>query len=228
MAQVLSAAVTRRTSLAARWRRGGAWWLLLAAGLAVLAAGGQMLLSRQHLKRFHVVRPGVWYRTAQPSQWSLSWLVRRHGVRTVLCLRHFEEIPLRGGLLDFDGSNGVNEADYVRDQLGLNFVQWPMGDEPYWPWCTPKQFEALFRLVDDPNNHPIVVHCVGGRHRTGTMTALFRMEYDRWSPDDALAEMYSVDFGHSMAIQDHNLRTYLPRPQPGDAASRALQERLPR
>jgi protein tyrosine/serine phosphatase len=39
------------------------------------------------------------------------------------------------------------------------------------------------------------VHCVGGRHRTGVMTAAYRMTHDGWTPDRAFAEMKQYKFG---------------------------------
>lgn len=38
--------------------------------------------------------------------------------------------------------------------------------------------EQFLRIVDDPENQPVYVHCVGGRHRTGVMTAVYRMTTD--------------------------------------------------
>jgi protein tyrosine/serine phosphatase len=45
------------------------------------------------------------------------------------------------------------------------------------------------------------VHCVGGRHRTGVMTAAYRMTNEGWTGDRAFSEMkqykYGADFLHS-------------------------------
>jgi hypothetical protein len=57
---------------------------------------------------------------------------------------------------------------------------------------------------------------MGGRHRTGTLSALYRMEYDRWSATEALDEMYSFDFGRPVPVHEWNIRTYVPRPVPDD------------
>jgi protein tyrosine/serine phosphatase len=66
-----------------------------------------------------------------------------------------------------------------------------MGAEAFWPWFSPEQFEAFFELMDDPTNFPVAVHCIGGRHRTGTFVALYRLEYQRWNVEDAQREMYA-------------------------------------
>lgn len=191
--------------------------LALLSVLAVYAT-----LRRYHLKRFQQLRPGVFYRVAQPTERGLNELVRDHGIRTVVSLQLFD-FRLRRGLLDPGEPSGTLESQYV-ERLGARHVQWPMGEEQFWPWLTPWQFDEFFRLVDDPANHPIVVHCMGGRHRTGTLAALFRLEYDRWTPDEALAEMYSFSFGGAIPWQEHNLRTYVPRPWPDTAQQAALDK----
>jgi hypothetical protein len=101
-----------------------------------------------------------------------------------------------------------------------------MDDEEYWPWFTPAMFENFYELMDDPGNWPVLAHCLGGRHRTGTFSALFRLEYDRWPVADVLREMYAFDFGDPAPIHEHNLRTYLPRPLPDPAQWAALQAEL--
>lgn len=173
-----------------------------------------------HLKRFQEVRPGVFYRSAQPSELGMQVLIKYYGVRTVVSLQLFD-VRLHHGLLDLSNPDGLRESQYVT-ALGARPVQWPMGEEACWPWVTPWQFEHFFRLMDEPANWPVAVHCQGGRHRTGTLAALFRMEYDRWPADRALAEMYDFDFGMPVAIQEYNLRTYWPRPRPDAEEWKAL------
>ncbi len=125
------------------------------------------------------------------------------------------------GLVDLGEPDGELESRYVPG-IGSRHLQWPMGDEAYWPWVTPWMFEEFYRLFDEPANLPVLVHCVGGRHRTGTIVALFQLEYRRQGVEEALREMYSYDFGVQAPVHEHNLRTYLPRPQPDGAQWEAL------
>jgi tyrosine-protein phosphatase SIW14 len=53
---------------------------------------------------------------------------------------------------------------------------------------------TFLKIVNDPANQPVYVHCQGGRHRTGAMTALYRMTQDGWTPDQAYDEMRNFDF----------------------------------
>lgn len=189
--------------------------LRVAISLALVVAigyGGHFFFWRYHLKRFTEVAPGVLYRTAQPTEFGLRHMAARYGIRTVVSLQLFD-FRLYRGLIDFGKQDGDRESEYVQ-KLGLRHVQWPMGDEMCWPWPDPWEMQEFLRLVDDPANRPVLIHCQGGRHRTGTMTAIYRLEYERRPIADVLQEMYSYSFGHPIPAQERNLRTYVPRPLP--------------
>src|SRR5256885_15902829 len=74
----------------------------------------------------------------------------------------------------------------------MRYVQTAM--TPHDPPAAEKLAQFL-SIVNDPANQPVYVHCVGGRHRTGVMTAAYRMTQDRWSADRAFAEMKQYKFG---------------------------------
>ena len=198
-------------------------WLVRASLLALLGLLAYQSFWGFHLRRFAVVEPGVLYRSGQPTAWGLRYLIRRYGVRTVVSLRGRSREALRRGMTDLGVPNGPAEAQLVRS-LGARYLHWPMGQESYWPWLPPSHFERFFALMDNPRNLPVAVHCIAGRHRTGTFVALFRMEYHRWSAEEALLEMQRFDFGHPVFLQEHNLRTYWPRPWPDPKTFRQLQQ----
>ena len=60
---------------------------------------------------------------------------------------------------------------------------------------TNAQIAQFLSIVNDPASQPVYVHCVGGRHRTGVMTAVYRISRSSWSPDQALEEMKQFKFG---------------------------------
>ncbi|MCE9606496.1 MAG: tyrosine-protein phosphatase [Planctomycetia bacterium] len=188
--------------------------------LVVMAFAGYGAFWRYHLKRFQTVSEGVFYRVAQPTEIGMRHLIHHHGIKTVVSLQLFD-FRLHGGFLDPGSPNGRKEAEFT-EALGAHHVQWPMGTEKSWPWLSPWQFEEFFRLVDDPTNHPIIVHCMGGRHRTGTLSALYRLEFDGWTPEDTLREMYSFNFGGAINCQEHNLTTYVRRGRPSGEQWQAL------
>ena len=67
---------------------------------------------------------------------------------------------------------------------------------PMTTWDRPSEAAVtqFLKLVTDPANLPVYVHCQGGRHRTGAMTAVYRMTQDSWTADQAYAEMKKFRF----------------------------------
>jgi hypothetical protein len=183
--------------------------------LAAIALGAGWLAYQAsipfHLRRLDVVKEGMLYRSGQPTAAGIAHLADQR-VTTVVSLRR-EDAPLRFGLCDVLEDNGPRESIFV-NRIGARHQHWPMGRTAFWPFFSGKQFEQFFKLIDDPANFPLAVHCIGGRHRTGTFVALYRMEYDRWDVERTMREMYSFEFGAPVPVQEHNLRTYLPRPLP--------------
>jgi hypothetical protein len=59
---------------------------------------------------------------------------------------------------------------------------------------SPELVQRFFELVQDRDNWPIVVHCQGGIHRTGLWSALYRIQFQGWSPEQAIDEMEDLYF----------------------------------
>jgi protein tyrosine/serine phosphatase len=77
------------------------------------------------------------------------------------------------------------------ERAGMKYVQIPMTTHAS---PTAAQVAQFMSLVNDPAQRPVYVHCVGGRHRTGVMTAIYRMN-EGWTSDKAFAEMKQYKFG---------------------------------
>jgi tyrosine-protein phosphatase SIW14 len=79
----------------------------------------------------------------------------------------------------------------LTEQAGMKYINLPMSDKDYPP---PDAASKFLALVNDRENWPVFVHCAGGRHRTGAMTAVFRMTVQGWAADRAYQEMKEYDF----------------------------------
>ena len=82
-------------------------------------------------------------------------------------------------------------AKALTEQAGMKYVNLPLNDKDYPP---PDSASKFLSLVNDKENWPVYVHCIGGRHRTGAMTAVFRMTVQGWDADRAYEEMKDYDF----------------------------------
>ena len=115
-----------------------------------------------------------YYRGAQPEGQDYADLAAL-GVKTVIDLTSDDTDP--------------NERQ-MTEQAGMKYVRIPMTThEP----PTAAQLAEFLSLVNA--NEPVYVHCVGGRHRTGVMTAAYRMTAEGWTADQAFREMKTYNFG---------------------------------
>jgi tyrosine-protein phosphatase SIW14 len=152
-------------------------------------------------RNFRVVRPGVLYRSGQMSKDGLQRTINDYHINTVISLR--------------DGQTAADKAEeQLCKSLEINFVRilpsrW--GDEG---GSVP--IEAGVRrfreILADPRNHPVLVHCFAGIHRAGSYSAIYRMEFERWSNARAIAEMKSC--GYSNLDEELDILSYLEQYRP--------------
>ena len=145
--------------------------MLALTGMAV--SGTQTKTTTGDVKNFGKVNEN-YYRGSQPDAEQFTRL-KRLGIKTVIDLR----------------KDSVSEApEWVR-AAGMQYFNIPMkASRP----ATPEQTDYFLKLVNDPANWPVYVHCKGGRHRTGALTAIYRITHDGWTADQAYKEMKEYDF----------------------------------
>ena len=147
--------------------------LLLAISVAVQAGDFTNLPSIKNFGRIN----DSYYRGAQPQNQDYANLAA-FGIRTVI------------NLTSDDAE--TNEKMMV-ENAGMKYHQIPMNTHVT---PTTAQLTEFLGIVNDPASQPVYVHCVGGKHRTGVMTAVYRM-ISGWNADQAFKEMKQYDFGPS-------------------------------
>jgi len=115
-----------------------------------------------------------YYRGAQPDRRDYSDLAAL-GIRTVIDLQR----------------DGREDEQASVERAGMKFYRIPLTTLEQPPDAAVAQF---LMLVNDTANQPVFVHCQGGRHRTGVMTAVYRMTHDGWTADQAYSEMKQYRF----------------------------------
>ena len=118
-------------------------------------------------------------------------------------------------------SNGRDDERGLVERAGMKFHRIPLTTSNRPSEAAVTQF---LKLVNDPANWPVFVHCQGGRHRTGVMTAVYRMRQDGWTADRAYQEMKKYNFegfpGHPELKQfvfDYYKTAQVDRPQEANA-----------
>jgi protein tyrosine/serine phosphatase len=77
------------------------------------------------------------------------------------------------------------------ESLGMKYVNIPMIERKY---PTEEATKSFLKVVSDPGTGKFFVHCAGGRHRTGSMGAVYRYQFYDWNFDQVYAEMKKYDF----------------------------------
>jgi len=106
----------------------------------------------------------------------------------------------------------------MAERAGMRYFQIPM--TTHRP-PTDAQLAQFMSIVNNPANQPVYVHCVGGRHRTGVMTATYRMSEDGWSADQAFKEMKQYKFGADFLHSEFKDFVYDYHPQRAAVAATA-------
>lgn len=91
-------------------------------------------------------------------------------------------------VVDLAGKNGERS---ICSRLGMTYYSFPM-DADERP--NDASVERILRILRDAKD-PVYVHCSAGKHRAGTITALYRIRVQGWSPDQAWREQQSYGFG---------------------------------
>jgi protein tyrosine/serine phosphatase len=93
-------------------------------------------------------------------------------------------------VIDLTGDGRSDEQAFV-ERAGMKFYRIPLTTSN---WPSDAAVTQFLKLVNDRANQPVFVHCQGGRHRTGTMTAVYRMTHYGWTADQAYTEMKKYHF----------------------------------
>jgi len=156
--------------------------------------------EEKQLANFRMVRDGVLYRGARFTLPGLKRAVNDYGIRTVISLR------------DADTSDLAEEAFCRKEEI--TFVRLPPRhwDTTNGPADAEVNVRQFLDLIDDPDNYPILVHCFAGIHRTGAYVAIYHMERDRWSNEEAIADLKAG--GYDTLDTDLDLLSYLQEYRP--------------
>lgn len=126
------------------------------------------------------------YRGAQPQASDYPALAAL-GIKTIIDLR--------------DDPTDYEKPD--AEAAGMKYINIKMSDKRK---PSPEEIDAFVKIAKDQSSWPFYVHCIGGRHRTGLIGAIYRFNYYGWDYDTTFKEMKNYDYysrwGHG-AIKDY-------------------------
>lgn len=133
------------------------------------------------------------YRSSQPRPDAWADL-KRMGIRTVVNLRSHHSDAEEAGKV------GIRPID-LKLHASMTGSTAP----------TDEEIRGFLDIALDPARQPVLFHCAQGKDRTGTLAALYRIEVDGWTPDEAIEEMRA--FGYHTIYKEllEFVRTYKAR-----------------
>lgn len=85
----------------------------------------------------------------------------------------------------------TDEIGVAAERAGLRYYWLPLS---VWNPPTDKEAKDIITLVTDEAKGPFYVFCSDGLHRTGEMSAIYRVMHDKWTVEQALKEMDELGF----------------------------------
>jgi protein tyrosine/serine phosphatase len=156
-----------------------------------------------HNKRLREVTPGLVYRSGQLTAEGFTDAVEQLHLKTIINLQ--DDFPDPDLSLSFLDRRTIKESELCR-QLGVRYVF--IGPDLTWRkrvgMARPQAIEQFLAVMDDPDSYPVLIHCKAGLHRTGVMTAIYRMEYEGWTTRQALQELKANGFGEWNCTADND------------------------
>ncbi|HET9713433.1 MAG TPA: dual specificity protein phosphatase family protein [Pyrinomonadaceae bacterium] len=160
--------------------------ILLAQSLTIYAQGINKNTTAG-IENFGKVNDN-YYRGSQPIANEFSEL-KKLGIKTIIDLRE----------------DSLKDSENLARAAGLQYFNIPLSTKRA---ATNDQTTYFLRLVNDQSKWPVFVHCKGGRHRTGEMTAIYRITQEGWTAEQAYDEMKKYDFEDSF-FYPRSLKKYV-------------------
>lgn len=147
--------------------------------------------------RWASITEGEVYRSGAMPPETLKDKVRQYRIKTVLDLRgpeHKEEIDAERSAL---GQIGVLHINLPSEQIPADTT-----------------VEAFLKTMDNRKNRPVLIHCNHGTGRAVLFSAIYRIEYERWSNERARRASKFFLYDSSFSADGDKgifLRKYVPR-----------------
>jgi protein tyrosine/serine phosphatase len=152
-------------------------------------------------------------------------IIERYGIKTVINLQNEDEDPhLPERWL---GKPYIHESELCR-QLGVRYeILMPdILPKPNRLDLRPPVVDDYLAILDAEESYPVLIHCKAGLHRTGRLTAIYRMEYEGWSVGEAMRELRANGYGFVASSEADDfviqyIQNYKPRTPAQREAGRA-------
>lgn len=134
---------------------------------------------------FETITDGKVYKSGVIPPDELESYIKKHNIKSVVDLRfpgtedlvNNPEIP----------KELTAERDAIAKIKGVNYFNNGSDQVP-----NQKNLDVFFKIMDDKSNYPVLIHCYHGVGRAEMYSALYRIEYEKWSNEEARNGVRSI------------------------------------
>ena len=150
----------------------------LAVVILILIAVGKYVYDMNINHNFETITEGKVYKSGVIPPDEIEEYVKKHNIKSIVDLR----FPGTGD--DVNNPEVPKELTAEREAVakipGLKYFN--NGSDQ-----VPKQenLDTFFKIMDDKDNYPVLIHCYHGVGRAEMYSALYRIEYENWTNDQA-------------------------------------------
>ena len=177
--------------------------LLIGLFLIVAIGAGKYAYDMNINHNFETITEGKVYKSGVIPPDEIADYVKEYKIKSIVDLR----FPGTGD----DVNNPEIPKELVAEKAaaakieGLNYFNIGSDQVP-----KPHNLEAFFKVMDNPANYPVLIHCFHGVGRAEMYSAIYRIEYENWDRDEArtetrlLTKFSSFDLGKPKGDFLHN------------------------
>ena len=168
-----------------------------------LLFGGKYVYDMNINHNFETISEGKVYKSGVIPPDELESYVKKYKIKSIVDLR----FPGTGDDVNNpeDAAELEAEKSAVAKIKGLNYFNDGSDQVP-----TKENLILFYKIMDNPANYPVLVHCYHGVGRAELYSAVYRIEYENWDNDEArtntrfLTKWSSFDLGKPKGDFLHN------------------------
>lgn len=168
-----------------------------------LLFGGKYVYDMNINHNFETISEGKVYKSGVIPPDELETYVKKYKIKSIVDLR----FPGTGDDVNNpeDAAELEAEKSAVAKIKGLNYFNDGSDQVP-----TKENLVLFYKIMDNPANYPVLIHCYHGVGRAELYSAVYRIEYENWDKDEArtstrfLTKWSSFDLGKPKGDFLHN------------------------
>ncbi len=168
-----------------------------------LLFGGKYVYDMNINHNFETITEGKVYKSGVIPPDELESYVKKYKIKSIVDLR----FPGTGD--DINNPENVAELEAEKNAVdklnGVNYFNDGSDQVP-----TNDNLNLFYKIMDNPANYPVLIHCYHGVGRAELYSAVYRIEYENWDKDKArtstriLTKWSSFDLGKPKGDFLHN------------------------